>query len=470
MGAGDWRSWIALVTTEKSLATGYPIAPDRILTAAHAIGSDVVEVRFFRRDPKKPYQAEVVWPPVGATPEVRALDVAVLRLQEPVAECLLAPRPQVDLLTGERWETEGFPAVAWEDGGAVEAEPLQGTLFSLAAGDPTLKLNLTSEPGKPDGWKGFSGAPVVVGGRIAGLIRELPYGWRGRVEATAFAALWQAPGFREAIGDRAERLLLERYENELRQRLVRLLAREWLRDAVAEALAVAAGGAEEVADEIRGRSSLDVAIALRNVHFQVTEGDIPGGDPRAVEELACAALPQLDQAVEAVTGAIGQLGAETLSLAIETPTVAELAMARLDGRPARFELRGSAIVGPSLLDLSAETGIAPDGFQRSFRRSLAMTLGIPIAFDRPEPAKEIDRRSCARLRALAHDREPQRVSYYGVVTDNPKSPTSIPENRRWIAATYPQLRLLELTGRSDDELDLVEWLRKIFASPGEGDR
>ncbi len=463
MGSGAWRDWIALVTTNDSIATGYPIAPDRVLTAAHAVCSGGVEVRFFRRDRETSWPAQVVWPPEGANEDVLALDVAVLSLAEAIADCPLAPGPQLDLVSGGGWESEGFPAASFKkSAGGVSPEPLKGTLHSVATGDPALKLDLTSHPEKPEGWRGYSGAPVVSDRRLVGVLRRLPGGWEGRVEATAFSALWQASGFQDAIGDRGVRTVLDRFRAELRAELVRRLGPEWLRKAVAEELAGPLGSADEMAEILLSEPTLNVAVALRNVRYHLEAGDITG-DPLAVEDLACAALPQLEEALTAVTDAIrGRETDSSLSLSIETPTVAELAMARLDGRPACYEVRGGEVVGVGLLDLPAETGISEQAFHRSFRESLAATLRLPTSQARPEPPEELDRKIQAQLRVLAHDRRPDRLSYYCVLTRDPGELTSVPENHHWIARTYPQLRLLRLIGRSDEELDLVVWLREIF--------
>lgn len=199
--------------------TGLPVGPDRVLTALHVVAGSVskVEVCFPDLSGDRRYLAKVIWPAdAGRHPEVGdgILDAALLQLED-------SPSGLTSALLGsrvcgehEQWWGRGFPRaalrprLATREGATYESWPYTGKVAGapLQRADGTwsdLALHVDGEPDERDGWKGASGAPVIIGRELHGIVRSVKAEWKERLSAVSVRALLVAPGFTWALGRHA---------------------------------------------------------------------------------------------------------------------------------------------------------------------------------------------------------------------------------------------------------------------------
>lgn len=187
-----------------SVGTGYLISADLLLTASHVVPADpgVAQVRVR-------IEADGVWHDALATAAWRDADLDAVLIR------LCAALPGVDpvewaeeaLVANAPWQSLGFPkaGVVEKDGqSSWKTVGLGGTLYAGGGGGQgrkQLDLGVADAP-PPELWGGASGAPVIVGGRLAGLVKQVPPNFRGdRLIGVPATALLQSPGFRIAIGE-----------------------------------------------------------------------------------------------------------------------------------------------------------------------------------------------------------------------------------------------------------------------------
>ncbi|CAM5781090.1 S1 family peptidase [Rhizobacter fulvus] len=184
------------------VGTGYLIDTDLVLTASHVVPDHVgvsIEVRV---------EKSGGWLAVAPVPVWRdsSLDAMLLRLVNPSPE--LAPVDWVDTEFGAdvEWESGAYPDAATVDlpDGTTgsKTSTLKGQLYALGGGGQGAReLELTVEAhGAPAGWAGISGAPVFVGNRLAGIVKEVAKGFEGaRLAAVPSTALLQSHGFLLAV-------------------------------------------------------------------------------------------------------------------------------------------------------------------------------------------------------------------------------------------------------------------------------
>lgn len=196
--------------------TGVPVGPGRVLTALHVVAGTVskVEVCFPDLYGDRRYSATVIWPTdAGDGREVGdgVLDAALLQLKESPPGLKSVPLGSRVCTEHEEWWGRGFPRAAkraptaeenastpevWPYTGKVAGAPVQranGTWSDLA-------LHVDGEPDQRDGWKGASGAPVLIGRELHGIVRSVKAEWKERLLAVSVRALLAAPGFTVALG------------------------------------------------------------------------------------------------------------------------------------------------------------------------------------------------------------------------------------------------------------------------------
>ncbi|MFF4217425.1 NACHT domain-containing protein [Streptomyces nondiastaticus] len=194
----------------RSQGSGYLLAPNLVLTAAHVIG-DCPHPRAIVPGGTGQVRCRVVW----ARDDNRRCDVALL-----VGERDLVPEgsegeaaafePLVwgrayDLRVWPGAQAVGFPQVQRDAAGELDTEQVVG---SLKPGSNLLSGRhvLDSEYGPPlppagggSPWAGMSGAAVFVEGLLAGVVCADPQGWQhGRLTVTPAATLWQDFAFLSA--------------------------------------------------------------------------------------------------------------------------------------------------------------------------------------------------------------------------------------------------------------------------------
>lgn len=153
--------------------TGYPVAKDLILTAQHVLfptnrdDKKPIEMRWHNlAKPHNRWQAagKIVWS--GG----RRFDAALI--QHPLPKgihhygLLAEQRPA----TSCEWESEGFPEAGRKGDGSCPVG-MMGKVFSSADRYSVIVLGADYPPGVAENWRGASGSPVFVGGRIVGVIK-----------------------------------------------------------------------------------------------------------------------------------------------------------------------------------------------------------------------------------------------------------------------------------------------------------
>lgn len=208
---------------EGSIATGYPVAPNKILTARHALfpedGSgrpDKIEVRWhYLKDLGDAYD----WQPatIFECGLDDALDVAVLECRFPEnirIDCyLLSKNPSKQL----EWESEGFPRVGKRDE-YRKAVDLWGTVAKAADNRDELTVDIEASVAEGALWKGASGSPVFWKDTdtIVGIVCSCPENFNAaRFDATPTWKLLAHDGFRNAIDHGRRSLEKERIRTEI---------------------------------------------------------------------------------------------------------------------------------------------------------------------------------------------------------------------------------------------------------------
>ena len=192
------------------IGTAYPIAPGKLLTARHVLADEGdgidptrLTLTWYRQkgaDGKR-FKSEdhaIKWAWDGKT---LGWDAAILECPFPgdvsVDGRVLSDRcPKLN----DVWSSEGFPETGQLDE-VREPQPLKGTVFPCAEDAKLFHLEADGPPPTAEGWRGTSGAPVFVGGRILGMIAETRKAYSGnRILAIPLFRLLQIPEFRMAAG------------------------------------------------------------------------------------------------------------------------------------------------------------------------------------------------------------------------------------------------------------------------------
>ena len=189
--------------TSESVGTGYLIAADLLLTASHVVPENAGAARVR-------IEADGSWHDAlaGAVWRDADLDAVLIRLRQPRQGIDPVEWAEEAVVADEAWRSVGYPkaGVVLEDGrSSWKSVGLGGTLYAGGGGGQghkQLDLGVTDPPA-PELWSGASGAPVLVGGRLAGLVKQVPPNFGGgRLIGVPATALLQSPGFRIEIGER----------------------------------------------------------------------------------------------------------------------------------------------------------------------------------------------------------------------------------------------------------------------------
>ncbi|MEW2077815.1 trypsin-like peptidase domain-containing protein [Streptomyces sp. NPDC013433] len=192
-----------------SFGSGYRVGPALVLTAAHVIrpetGTPGTELFVRRLTGDRRWQVRTVWCRLD-----RRMDAALLEISDPEWE----PPPGEP---GVRWgvlsgsapgvpcAASGFPMSQRQDNGLRDTDQLSG---SINPGTGVLRHRYEVEVHgtvrarhvAPSPWSGMSGAVVLSGGLVTGLIVEDPRAFRSaRVDAVRAVDLLAVDAFRQAV-------------------------------------------------------------------------------------------------------------------------------------------------------------------------------------------------------------------------------------------------------------------------------
>ena len=229
--------WVVVDNDHEEFLTGYPIAPNRILTAAHPLKNGYKEILvWFSKLMKEPVKAIVVWN--GREKSQDGLDAMVLALElesdfpNSINESLqfLEEPPKQPV----KWFSNCYPKFA-RDGGS----PKDGYLDARGEFNPppsgvTFTLECDEKNPDPTEWGGASGAPIFVEATLAGIISNITLKvGKGRAKTKRFERLngvpvWElikSEGFLASLGS-IDQKTFDDSESAWRKRLPNMIRME----------------------------------------------------------------------------------------------------------------------------------------------------------------------------------------------------------------------------------------------------
>jgi len=326
---------------EGMIATGYPVAPGRILTAGHVLGSNpepsVIKVRWYNQQgAAREWQSinNILWQ--GDEGE-DGLDAAVLDCTFPENVTGFGVLSAQRARTEQRWESEGF-ARAGKKGKAREPVGLKGACYSVATNVKTFGLGVADWPDGKEQWKGASGGPVFVNGSIIGVIKSCPENFSGRrLNATAIWPLLEIKAFRKAV--LRETIGYKKIQESLSKILGEL---QELRDALGDKLDIEHIGTNEdyswsIAAALTNLPCYNAIAALDSLHkdYCVQASKRNADTIRKIVNMILPAIYSIE-AVAEVIKCIDRGDVLLINPRIFNHTCAEIIMAGVDGRDTRF--------------------------------------------------------------------------------------------------------------------------------------
>lgn len=393
-GEGEWTG-----------GTGYLISRDRVLTAAHVVeGAAEGSIAYDGTGESLSLAGALVeWRGDGDC------DIAVLRLRQPVDfDVPIANLADFALESAADWESRGWALALDPPDDALVCDStvgLVGRANGFASRQKQFEVGLEPLARDLNSWKGVSGAPVFQSGwnRILGVVAAAPEAFHNVLQATPLTRAFLDPRFREALGPP---VVLKR-RDELIARVCGILTNT---PKAAKAIA-------QRRQAWQARHDLEGPAGLTDVLLsQADAGDLLEEllqTHRELWERRSAAERQQAEAVERILFAVGPLlvlrgmlhalpnadGAVALTLEVNTPSVAELAIAGYEGRPVRWkpDCREEAD-GLGRIPLPGETGFDVQG---------EVALSDYYSFFTSGLLSAEDRKHLARLRAR-HPDDPGR--------------------------------------------------------------
>ena len=354
------------------VATGYPVAPNLVLTAYHAVFPTSAH-----RDESRPIEVRWHHPRVGSDWQLvqgivwgdKRWDLALLECALPseISICKLFPSDQKPM-AHQLYEAVGFPRIGGKRNEVRNAFHIQGSVYSMLEADDRFDLEEPAGPIAEENWKGASGSPVVVNGRILGVIVEVP----PNLEAKRLQAvpMWKVlrddADFCQQVGYRQRQERLERMRQRIEQQL----------DSAEEAIKALIAELPESGGALQGKGRTELVGQLLNLEVSQLilvckkAYSALGGGVRAkpISATVQTILPTIYDhgVVETVRSACGNVQMALLTLPTFYPTVAEVIMAGVDGRETLFCERqrdDDFPKGKLNLPEPPEGGFDPDGME-----------------------------------------------------------------------------------------------------------
>ncbi len=327
------------------IVAGYPMPSGRILTVYDALhpnefagdGNFPVKVRWHHPS------VALDWQPVeGIAWKSERWNLALLDCHPPPGVsrwgCLISENRPTD---GMQWVGVGFPSLAGMSDVVRQPFGIGGVVASAQEAADLFQLDAANGP--PDGdWRGVLGSPVVINGRILGVIVDVPNGLGlNRLQAAPiWKVLREEEDFCEKAGQR---------NRQMRRDTMRRRVGQQLQSATAAVIALAGElpdadgvlrkprGPVNVPDLVDGLLNLEVdrLISVCKAAHKSLGGTY---DAVPISELVQTILPAIYDhgVVESVKCACGDVAVALLTLPAYYPTVAEIIMAGVDGRETSF--------------------------------------------------------------------------------------------------------------------------------------
>ena len=466
MNTSDWKDHLVEIFVpgdgdEGRIATGYPVAPGRILTAGHVLDGATSEteilVRWYNLEgPARDWRNidEIVWR--GG----KDLDAALLDCAFPqgvyAGGSLSARRPRDDM----RWASEGFLR-AGKRGDQRLPIGLQGRVYSKGSRSLWFELGVDDHPDKAEDFKGASGGPVFVKGSIIGVIQSCPENFAGRkLHATPGWRLLEGAEFRREINRDTPQI-----EEVLKAIEKRIGASREITEALGDKLDIPEEGTPEewvtrIARTIVHLSCYDaigVLDDLHNVYCQEGSGD----NAKICMDLVNRVLPatyDLRTVAEALDR-IQQGEVMLMDLPIVNETCAEIIMAGVDDfrssefNPATGDLEFPP--GKFKLPSAPETGMDPKGkgFQRAWEDFIIEKFVSPGDWDQFHSDQKLARQTVIERAAseLAYRSKHLKLTSYYVF----RNPMTQDRLDSWLVAldavkeSFPTLVFINVCEESD---------------------
>lgn len=365
--------------------TAYPVAPNRLITAAHVIEDALpkqIELSWYHlNDEERGWRrcTKVLW---DGRPN---LDVAILEAEFPESVIglhgvLAYHEPKTD----ERWESEGFPIVGIRDDDWT-AVPLKGAMFALGNQSRHLQLEADAPTNLPHGWRGASGSPVISGNGVVGVIVFCPHDFANeRLEAVPAFRLLNNEDFTAALGlseDDQRRLLKQKASSHLVSCAEALAA---LSDRIdVPQLPDQKTWSDNTIERLLEICALPTIITTLVVVMNYLDKQENREAAKNIERLAYYVVPAaLSQAHVTQMKVITDAESPQYGFQAKTRTLVELAIARINGREAMFREIASQTDAPSgrfCLRNPPEEGM--DEHQERFVNNFVSELGRIVGSD-----------------------------------------------------------------------------------------
>ncbi|MFZ1641189.1 MAG: hypothetical protein WAV07_07055 [Candidatus Contendobacter sp.] len=369
--------------------TGYPVAPGRILTARHGLLSDVaadakiIELRWHElnaQDERRRWRpATVIW-------QDGPLDAALLQCDFPdglTGYGWLSDQPPRETNSPTRWASAGIARAGDKSKTASGSFDFHGNVYSAASNKLRFDIGVEDAASEAAYWTGSSGMPIFVERRIIGVAMSCDEATEARrFKASPVRLMLRDPEFRKAIGYDAR----EKRRDEARAALLDcLIASGPVRAALGEALKIGPRGdpkdwAGMLADKLL-ETEIDGAIQSVYLARDSLDQRCRAEDRDVLCEVMGLILPvSYDEGV--INGARTRRSmpqAVLLVLPAGIETVAEVIMAGVHGRPARFKPlrdRDKFPEGADALSEPPESGFDSDGsaYERNIHAHLCNKL------------------------------------------------------------------------------------------------
>jgi hypothetical protein len=470
-----WKNFVVQVfaTTDEAkgigkMGTGYPIAKDRILTARHVVLPNnkkptKIEARWPQAGGDSAWQpAKVLWPQNAE--EGSRLDVAVLETTFP---------PDIDwryLSSGRPTDamdfaSESFAFVGKTKNGEYKSVPLDGKIYGAADFQDHFFVSVGAPPTIPEGWRGASGGPVMVSGRLLGVLVECPENFgQARLKATPTWKLLELSSFVSAAEYKEYEQRREKMRNELAGRLEKM--DDDVRKKLADYLKLPDDTPVALADNLCLLDIDALLDAFDQVHYELYEE----GQKQAAENLfdivKIVAPKVADHAiVSKITNANTGLSFLVWDLPVRTRNLLELVMAAADDKPLRYQPPESEFAfskSTQILDDFPDFSVDPNQKADGIRLGLVNKYSAPPEHGKKYIPTEIEIQNASRTIAYMAKRSKRgRPCCAFEVTGDERSHQAAEDVIEPLSRQFPAAAFVELAGAPEQEVAENDTMRYI---------